>query len=122
MEKRKIAGKKRYTATDYYVTITLFFGSSEPIQYIYTKFSINKLNFRSISKRVPYWIWNQDHETAFVRKKEEIRIVAELSHFEGNQEIRSIFEASKQGLGAVLQQSPSNGQWKTNLFLVETFN
>ena len=40
----------------------------------------------------------------------------ELSHFKRNQEIRIICDASKQGLGAVLQQSQSNGEWKPICF------
>ena len=40
----------------------------------------------------------------------------ELSHFERNQEIRIICDASKQGLGTVLQQSQCNGEWKPICF------
>ena len=40
----------------------------------------------------------------------------ELSHFERNQEIRIICDASKQGLGAVLQQNQNNSEWKPICF------
>ena len=39
-----------------------------------------------------------------------------LSHFKRNQEIRFICDASKQGLGAVLQQNQSNREWKPICF------
>ena len=61
--------------------------------------------FRSILKRDAEWTWNNDHETAFKRINEEIKKVVELSHFKRNHEIRIICDASKQGLGAVVQQN-----------------
>ena len=72
--------------------------------------------FRSILKRDAEWTWNSDHETAFKRINEEIKKVVELSHFKRNQEIRIICDASKQGLGAVLQQIQNNGEWKPICF------
>ena len=39
-----------------------------------------------------------------------------LSHFRRNKEIRIICDASKQGLGAVLQQSQKNGEWESICF------
>ena len=72
--------------------------------------------FRSILKRDADWTWNSDHETAFKRINEEIKKVVELSHFKRNQEIRIICDASKQGLGAVLQQVQNNGEWKPICF------
>ena len=72
--------------------------------------------FRSILKRDAKWTWNSDHETAFKRINEEIEKVVELSHFKRNQENRIICDASKQGLGAVLQQNQNNGEWKPICF------
>ena len=72
--------------------------------------------FRSSLKRDADWTWNSDHETAFKRINEEIKKVVELSHFKRNQEIRIICDASKQGLGAVLQQIQNNGEWKPICF------
>ena len=72
--------------------------------------------FRSISKKNAEWIWNQDHEKAFVQINNEIKKTVELSHFKRNQEIRIICDASKSGLGAVLQQSQSNGEWRPICF------
>ena len=40
----------------------------------------------------------------------------ELSHFKRFKEFRIICNASKQGLGAVLQQSQENGEWKPICF------
>ena len=47
---------------------------------------------------------------------DEIKKVVELSHFKRNQEIRIICDASKQGLGAVSQQSQTNGEWRPICF------
>ena len=67
-------------------------------------------------KKAAGWIWNQDHENAFLKINDEIKKVVELSHFKRNKEIRLICDASKQGLGAVLQQSQENGEWKPFCF------
>ena len=47
---------------------------------------------------------------------DEIKKVVELSHFKGNQDIRITCDASKQGLGAVLQQSQKNDDRKPICF------
>ena len=72
--------------------------------------------FRSILKKDADWIWNAEHGNAFVKIKDEIEEVIELSHFKSNQGIRIICDASKQGLGAVLQQSQTNGEWRPICF------
>ena len=72
--------------------------------------------FRSILKKDADWIWNAEQEKAFVKINDEIKEVVELSHFKRNQEIRIICDASKQGLGAVLQQSQNNGEWRPICF------
>ena len=38
-------------------------------------------SLRSIVKKGPDWIWNNDHETALVRINEEIKKNVELSNF-----------------------------------------
>ena len=72
--------------------------------------------FRSILKKDAEWEWNEDHEKAFVQINKEIKSVVELSHFKRNQEIRIICDASKSGLGAVLQQKQSNNEWRPICF------
>ena len=62
------------------------------------------------------WIWDHEHEKAFLKINDEIKTVVELSHLKRNQDIRIICDASKQGLGAVLQQSQKNGEWKPICF------
>ena len=64
--------------------------------------------FRSILKNDAEWELNESHENAFVRISEELKNVAELSHFKRNKEIRIICGASKQGPGAVLKQRQDN--------------
>ena len=60
--------------------------------------------FRSILKKDAIWNWTEIHGKAFKRVNEEVRKEAELTHFKRNKPIRIICYASKQGLGAVLQQ------------------
>ena len=72
--------------------------------------------FRTILKKDAEWTWNIEHENAFVKINDEIKGVVELSHFKRNQEIRIICDASKKGLGAVLQKSQTNGEWRPICF------
>ena len=67
--------------------------------------------FRSILKKDVIWNWSEEHEKAFKRVNEEVRKVLELTHFKRNKPLRIICDASKQGLGAVLQQCEEN-RWK----------
>ena len=88
-----------------------FLGAVNQFNKIIPNLAAISFPFRSILKMDADWIWNSDHETAFERKNEEIKKVVELSHFKRNQENRTIRDASKQGLGAVLQQSQGNDEW-----------
>ena len=72
--------------------------------------------FRKIYKKDAEWTWDQEHKEAFVEIYKEIKQTVELSHFERNQEIRIECDASKNGLGAVLQQSQSTGERKPICF------
>ena len=67
--------------------------------------------FRSTLKKDAKWIWNNEHEKAFLKVNDEVRKVAELTHFKRNKPLRIICDASKNGLGAVLQQCEEN-TWK----------
>ena len=64
--------------------------------------------FRSILEKVATWKWTPEHETAFIRVNNEVKKAAELTHFKRNKPLRIICDASKQGLGAVLQQCEEN--------------
>ena len=78
--------------------------------------------FRTILKNDAEWRWNEEPENAFVKTKDGNKRVVELSHFKRNQEIRIICDASRQCLGAVLQQSQPNGEWKPICFASRFFN
>ena len=62
------------------------------------------------------WIWNEDNEDVFVKINDKLKRVVELSHLKKNQETRTICDSSRQGLGAFLQQSQPNGEWKPICF------
>ena len=53
--------------------------------------------------------WNEVHESAFKILNEEVKKVAELTHFKKEKPLRIICDAGKQGLGAVLQQKEDMG-------------
>ena len=67
--------------------------------------------FRSILKKDAIWKWTEEHKKAFKRVNDEVKKAAELTHFKRNKPLRIICDASKQGLGAVLQQCEEN-KWK----------
>ena len=68
--------------------------------------------FRSILKKEAEWKWTKEHEEAFLKINQEIKSITELTHFKRNKKLRIICDASKQGLGAVLQQQQDNQEWK----------
>ena len=51
------------------------------------------------------WKWSSDHEKAFERVNNLVKKMVEVTLFEKNCTLRIICDASKQGLGAVLQQN-----------------
>ena len=57
------------------------------------------------------WKWSADHERAFERINNLVKKAVELTHFKRNCTLRVICDASKQGLGAVLQQNEETS-WK----------
>ena len=67
--------------------------------------------FRNFLKKDAEWKWLPDHEKAFVNINNLVKKVVELTHFKRNRTLRIICDASKQGLGAVLQQNKENS-WK----------
>ena len=93
-----------------------FLGAVNQFNKFIPKLASISFPFRTIFKKDAECIWNNEHEKAFVKKHDEIKRIVELSYFKRNQEIRIICDASKQGLGAVLQQSQANGEWKPICF------
>ena len=72
--------------------------------------------FRSILKKNVTWAWTKEHEEAFLKINQEIKKITELTHFKRDSPIRIICDASKKGLGAVLQQQQNNKEWKPIYF------
>ena len=67
--------------------------------------------FRSILKKDAVWYWTDEHERASSNVNEEVKKKAELTHFKRNKPLKIFCDASKQGIGAVLQQCEGN-EWK----------
>ena len=63
---------------------------------------------RPLLKRDKEWIWEADHEKAFIKIKQAMKDIVELKYFKTKLPLRIICDASKDGLGSVLQQKSEN--------------
>ena len=70
---------------------------------------------RPLMKKDNEWIWQEKDEKAFNETKQAIKNITELKHFKRNLPLRIICDASKEGLGAILQQQHEGG-WETTRF------
>ena len=61
------------------------------------------------------WDWGDEQEKAFQEIKRAIQQVTKIKHFQKNQPLRIMCDASKEGLGAVLQQKTEE-EWQATLF------
>ena len=66
---------------------------------------------RSFLKKIANWNWNDDLEKAFKNVNQEVKKVAELTHFKRKKTLKITCDASEQGSGGVLQQYEEEG-WK----------
>ena len=65
---------------------------------------------RPLLKKDQPWNWGEKHDKAFKQINEKVKEVAEVGHFKRSSPIRIICDASKAGLGAVLQQTDDNNE------------
>ena len=66
---------------------------------------------RPLLKKDKTWNWEEKHEKAFKEINEQVKRVTEVGHFKKSENIRIVCDASKAGLGAVLQQQDEIG-WR----------
>ena len=64
----------------------------------------------AITKKGYILVLVQNHGKAFNEMKEQVQKVAEVGHFKKRGKIRIVNDASKAGLGAVLQQQDEIGR------------
>ena len=57
------------------------------------------------------WDWKTEHDRAFDETKKTIQRITEIYYFKKDQPLRIVCDASKEGMGAVLQQKTDEG-WK----------
>ena len=69
---------------------------------------------RPLLSKTNEWKWGEEQEKAFQQIK-EIKHITEIKHFNKNQPLRIISDASKEGLGTVLQQKTDEG-WQATHF------
>ena len=65
---------------------------------------------RPLLKKDQPWNWGEKHDKAIQVFNEKVKQVAEVGHFKRSSPIRIICDASKAGLGAVLQQIDENNE------------
>ena len=85
--------------------------------------AVNKLNsfipnlaqlcheLRPLLKKDQPWNWEEKHDKAIQKVNEKVKQVTEVGHFKISCPIRIICDASRSGLGAVLQQNDGNN-WR----------
>ena len=93
-----------------------FLGAVNKFNKFIPNLAASSFPFRKIFKKDADWIWEDEHEKAFNKINNEVKRVVELSHFKRNNEIRIICDASKQGLGAIIQQKQQDGEWRPTCF------
>ena len=67
---------------------------------------------RELLSKKSQWYWGPEQERVFSELKNDLRSTGTLALFEPERETRVSADASSYGLGAVLRQKQSNGNWK----------
>ena len=88
-----------------------FLGAVNQFNKIIPELAVICSPIRSKLQKDATWNWNDEHEKAFLNVNSEVMKEADLMHFKRNRPLRIICDASKFGLGAVLQQCEEN-KWK----------
>ena len=70
---------------------------------------------RPLLKHDKEWKWEDEHEKTFEKIKEAIKQLTELKHFKRDLPVRINCDASKAGLGAMLQQKQEG--WETTHYV-----
>ena len=70
---------------------------------------------RPLLSKTNEWKWTEEHEKTFQSKKKEFQKIPEIKLFKKNQPLRMVCDASRDGLGAVLQQQTEQG-WRATHF------
>ena len=70
---------------------------------------------RPLLSKTTEWEWKDEQEKAFQEIKKALQKITEIKHFKRDPPVRIICDASKEGLGAVLQQQTDEG-WRATLF------
>ena len=70
---------------------------------------------RPLLTKTNQWKWTEEHEKTFQTIKNENQKITEIKHFKRNQPLRIMCDASRDGLGAVLQQQTEQG-WRATHF------
>ena len=88
-----------------------FLGALNAFNKCFTTSAVLSFPFKKALKKYAERIWEEEHEKAYYKNNNEVKRVAELSHFRRNYETRKSCDASKRGLVAVSQQRQRDGEW-----------
>ena len=68
--------------------------------------------FRDLLKTDGNWEWKKKHDIAFDQVQQRLQNIIKLSHFNRENKLRIICDASHQGLGALLLQEKGEKEWE----------
>ena len=68
--------------------------------------------FRDLLKTDGNWEWKEKHDIAFDQVQKSLQNIIKLSHFNRENKLRIICDASHQGLGALLLQEKGQKEWE----------
>ena len=68
--------------------------------------------FRDLLKTDGNWEWKEKHDIAFDQVQKSLQNIIKLSHFNRENKLRIICDASHQGLGALLLQEKGEKEWE----------
>jgi len=88
-----------------------FFGLANQLSSSTDTVSKLLLPMRTLLSTKHDFIWSQEHDQAFAEAKAKLTEVPTLAYFNVAKETRLCTDASRQGLGFVLQQLSDNGHW-----------
>ena len=113
-ERRQIARRKQSSITDKLKPkdlrkLNFFYGSKIPVEQIQTNLAqICGASLWPLLNKNTHWQWKSD-DNQILQEMKVIQTITEKQRFKGNKPLRIICDASKEGLGAVLQRKSEEG-------------
>ena len=68
--------------------------------------------FRDLLRKEEHWEWKEKHDLVFENVQKNVQEIIRLSHFIRQNKLRTVCDASHEGLGAILMQKNDNENWE----------